>query len=515
MSICTRITKYTGNALSALEAGVSWLCQSSLSGTGRIWKIGTSVLGKKAMLSIRENVAEFVAYYAGAELAAPYGKRVGSKAGAFAGATATAGLTIVTAHNVATYTQQYTTHLTRPIQHLISAAIITSIICCISNLTGESSQEIGAHVGGVLGEAIAYYGGGILAAFLAIKLTGSEEIFWQHSSKTRTYPVKTIVSMAGTAAINIRFPILQTRYVQPLTDLIIGSLIYNSLDLAETCIKIKQGKLLDGTLPKKLPALGYLDAAQLINRSIDSIVCKDGVFANCFIPDLMPHLRSFLKNLSNTHIHGKSPALDCLKDLTAQKASEAIMRGTNLYFEILQYHPDILDHAETFASFLEAIPSVLEQPLQSNLLQNYSAFRNHLLTQLFEKLTGTHFGPNLPSNLPKIPRFITSEHIDYLTEKYMKQVQSLEEASLGFPLSGEREREKIHAFLESHLENIVKCILLCTPIATIPLQDQEIRNFYTNLSEILAYHYTSVLGSTLSAGITAFLKHQASNSDLA
>jgi len=521
MSICTRINRDIGRALSTAGAGASRAYRFSSACAKRILKIGTSVLGKKTVLSIRENVAEFIAYYVGAELAAPYGKKVGSQAGAFVGTAATAGLALVAVNNTASYLKQRTAHLSRPARHLISAAMLISIICCISDLTGESFQEVGSRIGGLLGETIAYYGGGILAAFLAIKLTGSEEILWQHSSKIRTYPIKTIVSMAGVAVINERFPILQTRYVQPVTDLIIGSLIYNSLDLFEAYLKMREGRLLDGAFPKALPDPGYFDAAlkpashQLVDVSVGSMVCRDSAFLTSLLSDLTPLLQSSLKDLCDSYIPSQSPSFDQLRHLTAQKASEAIMRGVNLYLEILELHPDILNHAGTAANFLERAASVLDQPLQSDPLQRYSAFRKHLLTQLFEELTNVKLGPDLPSDLPKIPRFITPQHIDFLTERCMEQIQSTEEATFGFSLSGEKEQRKLHAFLERHLENIVKCIILCAPATPVPFQDREARNFYANLMGILANHYNSVLGPTLSSGIADFFKHQASHSDLA
>ena len=532
MSICTRVGNNLSWAASCAWAGASRIGRFT-SGCARvIYKIGNSTLGRKSILAIRENVAEFVAYYAGAELAAPYGKRAGAKFGELAGKTTIVATACIAGKGLVYLVSHTTSRLSPRAQNLISATVFLAagglVVATISNPLILSA----AAAGELLGEYLTYYGSGIVCAFFAIKLSGSEEIFWQSSSKIKTYPVKTIISMAGTLAVNARFPLLQNDYTQPITDLALGSLIYNSLDLAEAYLKIRAGRFLDGVLVRQLPDPGAFEillragSHQLVDLSVEQLttatILKRPSFLCRLLPDIVPTLQRHLKDLADRHLDPAAPALSCLRTLTEKEASAMIMRGANLYMAILERYPDAFSKAETALACLQSGATALTAMQAFDPLRRaravYQDFRNHPLTVILQEFSDIPLDIFQQDNISlpplDLPKFITPENIESLTENLMLWIRRQEEELCGFPLSGDRERQKIHTCIENHLENIIRCAILCAPSIPVPLSESEGHNFYANLFRILPDHYSDLLGKSSTGYIAQILKHQAKHSEL-
>lgn len=490
MSFLNKIDNNINWVKSCATSCVSKIGRYTSTWTDRLYKISNSILGQKAMLMAYENVAESAAYYVGGELAAPLGKRIGSAIGKSLGNVAFFGASLfVTANR-------------------------------------NSLTQIGVDTGGLAGEQIIYFTAGIICAFLAIKLAGSNEIFWTTSNIVETYPFKTVVSMAGTCALNTAFPALQNRYTQLLTDLAIGSLIYNSWDTAEFLSKIMAGKCLDRILPKKisLPESSNHLLEECSNQFVDAALTTTADYISTYssIPiqfpqDLITCLKSILKDQSIILFAASPSQAENLKQLSEDMVSNMIIRGINLYVEMHNNHPENVSNLKLGYSLIQKEIEELERSLPLEQREQIQTVIKNLSIQLWSPLFKTTFDSNLQNSMILkfllSTQFITPENLSFITLKLEKWITDKEKELCGFVLSKEHETLKIQSFLEKHLENLVKCMILSHPFMVIPIQDCEARRFYQNICEIIPRYYETLINPLITTHLIKLLKHQVANSE--
>lgn len=522
MSLCTRINYNIGHAFTTAKSyvgkGVSKIGHFTAGCAHRVFMLGNSLLGKKVLSLVGENVAEFGGYYGGAALAVPYGRRAGKGIGAFVGTSAATALACISARNVANYISLKTPRLSHSLQNFVYTSVFIMTAYFITSVCSDSLTELGTSVGEIVGETIAYYGNGIFFAFLAIKLMGSEEVLWEYSNMIRTYPVKTAVSMVGTAALSNKYPFLQTPGLQPFLELMVGSLIYNSIDIAELSLSACEGKLLDGMLPRQIKIISpeyfrtFLkkEADQLTDFFVEQGAVREAFprmpLLSPFLADLIPIVQNVFKKGINGHFN-TSPSFDLLAELSYQKTSDLIMRGVNLYFTMLMHCPEALNPVGKTSTFIEKGAAILQEQMNLNFLervkQDYNQYRDPV-----EKGIELFFNADLKPYLHFAEQVIAlSGHIDLIVEKLIESISVFELKICGFPLSGEQEKIKIQTFLKNEVVKIVSCMLLCAS-SPEPLNETEARLFYTNLLTILSDYYSSFFGNRMIKAITSFLNHQ-------
>lgn len=468
------------------------------SGTS-LYRVANSVLGKKALASIRENLVEFYAYYVGAELTAPLGKEVGQDVGKAAGKAFVLASALFASCVLKDLVALIPINASPQVKTALHTAASIGGGLLIGNLAAGAVTPFAMGAGELVGENIGYYIGGIITSYVGIRLFGSDEAFWYAPSFLKTYPVKTAISMAGTALITQQAPFLQNNYTQFLTDLAIGSLIYNSLDLGEASLNMQRGHFLDRVLPKKIVVPGLVKKVvevshHLVDQEMEKMAMKALFDDSQFHKVVSLPLLLYAKQ-------AEALPIECMRDFTEEKLSNLLMRGVNLYMAVLQKHPDIFSN----------MPTILERSKQAQTLFNTILSLQRLeedgvWSPLFTFLTKSIFSDSKP--------VISPEEIDSLTERVVEGISNQEQKLFGFCLSGSREREKIQTFLQTHLQPIIYCTLFCLPTLAIPLAEAEARTFYSSSLSVAPEYYNRVIGKTAAGWMGRFLKHQASHSQL-
>jgi hypothetical protein len=518
---------YAYDGAASLGRGLRRVGQITTACARQAARIANSILGRKAILSIRENVVEFALYYIGADAAAPYGSRAGRRIGESTAQLVCLGGSALGSFYVAKIAASKLDSLPPATRKLLQASIFLGTSCCLFALVSNPGIALGTAMGEILGEYIGYYSGGILLAYFGIKFCGSEEVLIQASHIVRTYPVKTLVSMAGTYYIDSQFPMLQNNYTQPVSDLILGSLIYNSLDLAEMTIKIQSGNFLDGVMvkqfhvPKACDAVTKSATRQAVGLSFDNLSClalpeRPSLYYP-LIAEMIPGIREALQDYCEQHVDSEHASLEFLRNLTDKKASQMIMRGANLYFHMLEHHPEAFARGTSTAQFMKqgyrGLYAILSHSSVDRVRLSYEQFATHPMIALLQEFSGTSLPafPTLPSC--EMPEFISPDIADRLTDTLFDLIQQQEDALFGFSISRTQEKQKIRQFIDDHMENIIKCALLAAPGIPVPITDGEARNFYGHLMHILPRYYEGLLGIPATASLATVLAHQAKHSE--
>src|SRR3972149_2144432 len=243
---------------------------SAVVGQSRIAKIATSILGRKAVASIVENIAEYYGYYAGAIIAAPVGKKIG---GALVGSIAQ-----YSSYPVVAYGALKAAHFTHSKSQSLSplfrtiATIASLLMVTYLGIAGsELYEQKGVTAGEVLGELLAFYGVGILSAFVAIKLCKSEEVLVDQTSIVRTYPFKTIQSMMFCALLEYAGLLPSNALINAIVNLALGSIAFNALDIKDLYKSGKKGELFNG-MPERIR--GFETLPQLVSSCSQTVLSR-------------------------------------------------------------------------------------------------------------------------------------------------------------------------------------------------------------------------------------------------
>jgi hypothetical protein len=521
MSISTTIGSYFSWASSCVASGVSRVTQAVSNSVDSVCRIGRSVLGREAISRISENIVEYVGYYAGEWVAAPMGKELGEKAGTVVGATIAVAGAYLVADQLADVTCSVVSGVCPKVKRALHTAVLVGVASSTLLTVYEPIVTTVSFSSGVVLESAAGFCGGAAAAFLGIKCFGSREVFWDSSDFFGTYPIKTLTSMIGTNRINYAFPVFECTYIEPIRDLVLGSLIYNARDLYHGAIDVKNGRFLDGTLPSSvvlLPKVVIDQSFELGIRATASPLTELGVRE---VENRAPFLviRPFLKDsskifeklLGEALLYCFDPNIAVavpLKDLSQKGFFSLVVRGLNLHSLIMENCPSLLTSTGSFCEFMQRGADIGRQIPGMNLLRDgikaYERFKKDPLMEVIEPffaLSDLHFKSFTPAD------------IDFFTDEFMNHLSAAEIDFCGINLTPENYREKVKVFLESNLENIVKCMIAIIPSIVVPLNEGELRNFYTTVAQRTTSFYTPLLGVLAAQAISAFVTHQIEHSE--
>jgi hypothetical protein len=541
MSFIYNSIKSAGNYLLEIPGKITGaICSRLVSSETqeKISNLKTSLLGQKVIAVTAENCAEFVGYYGGAMLVAPLGKAAGGILMSKVASLASLALTSLTAVGGACAIRDITSASEN---RALICAITFSILSYLMHATCFAAlSNWGESMGEVLGELFTYTGAGILSAFAGIKYFKSEEEFFDQDI-SRTYPFKTLLSMLACTMIEYAGFFPSNAVLSGVANLVMGSLIYNMIDLKDLFQRTSEGTLLNYMLPQSID----VGALELLYKK----ALEEGTVRTV---KALPHIQSFIpKKNSLKRLVGKKLTIMGIKQLTGpiQKMIEqqikeqirqhvdidslaatlsensgsqlkdfvaavvfgTVIRSINLYCHLLTTYPGMLESYEGNSDEMQKF--ALEWLKQaSELSGNQCSFvdlaKEHVLDvakagalkTAFEKAINQFYVP--PATLEMIAKTVVS------------QLSAQEVKTVGFEVLTKEQQAQAEKTLQRHIEWICKMIPLVAPGFAAPYDESEVRQFYKNGNFLISSHYEPALGTRFSGAIESLMNHQIEHSSL-
>jgi hypothetical protein len=244
-----------------------------------ITRFAGSVIGRMFVQIQTENAAECAGYFGTVSLAAPASSHIGRTISrVFIATTAPFWGRVAASGALAQVSYNYLMH-GRLNTAIISIAQITALImtflasdAAIALGDSERRESYLADYEENIGNIAIEYGFGVLAAFMAMKLTHTTEVFWDPENIAQTYPFKTIQSMLFCSFLDQMNVMPSNPTAHTAAALLCGSLAYNLLDIANFSSAAIKGTLLNERLPNYQRANFQLLDERTIHQALSSAV---------------------------------------------------------------------------------------------------------------------------------------------------------------------------------------------------------------------------------------------------
>jgi hypothetical protein len=553
--------------------------------TSTIKKTTSSLLAQTLIGSIKENIAEFAGYsalallggkitsYAGGIFLKGIGTLLGN--GLAVGGGLTAGYLLLKDQNG----QTNYLHIARNIA--LTAAASGLLLYTLPATLANAGEYIGAEGG----EFVGALAGGIVGGFTAIRWLGSKEVLYNQQDPARTYAIKTIQCMAIFMLVDLYREPSEGGMIRPLTDLALGSLFYNVLDITDFIKNLKQGHGLDHCLPNETGMLVNDEiihrflAQQLASQSVDDIAKRvnlstlltDSVsekliqlideaplqlIASHFLQKLkkMPLRSQAVENYASSQATKLlQPAIETIDSKThlihtqANHLLTCVIKGFNQYMDLISQTESIQQAQSHFGKlFIEwekekdpAVKKEKEKNLQLSKQELISSIKEGLrkkndLSRLdyaelikdnlhfIKDISSSDYEKIIQSVLEKLsekkhdPSFSSSiihPHTDSIANVLLSTLQSLEKKIVGLTFTSESEKNYMKELVEIHMDSIIELATLQLLFLNLDQNEQDTRDLYKNLSNLLFSHYCNEEISS-SGLIKNLIKKQIASSDL-
>ena len=443
--------------------------------------IRASYFGGAIFHSIIENVCEFCAYDWSSAGAAPIAKNVGTVVGEYTGKAAGIIIPYFVAKLLVDLNKK------RRISEIQKSITSVFIFCAafyqLHALLDQSITKLSKDSFGLVFEYSAYYFFGLLMGFLAVKLNGSQEFFFRKQNINNSYVFKTILSMLGTYLIDMSFPKLTQYPSQPITDLAIGSIIYNSQDLFGLMQVAIRGELLNEVLNKKIYDFQYFNtvvrpsAHDEISRRCARYIIANFEILQAFSGEMQNIIRSPIEQISN-------PMFLQYAEKFGDNFSATVVRGVNLYYDMKKTGINVYHQMNV-------------EDLVNYLSEHHRDIAIDKVRYLFENIRGS---------------FISRQQKAYIIEIILNFVNTIQIRAVGVSMSTVSQRQMIHDFVNKELENIVISCLICTCLNNFQTSEADVRNYYINLVQIIGNYYSSMFGKSVMNAVQKLIIHQINNS---
>ncbi len=515
-------------------------------------KVSQSLLGQFIIGNIKENVLEEIT----CQLGSATGQKVFSKIGGIA-IRSLAHMIVPTVILSAGCTIIIET-VRKPINALTLCKILTIIAITGATIYAmpETLAERGHQLGTLLGSNLGELAGGILGGFVAIHLNGSSESLLSLNESNRT-PLNNIARgytfkiIQRTAFLALRDYLLYRPaegIIGFISDLTLGSLSYNVLDIVDAIKEIKNGKLLDNLLPikidsdlviKKETIHAYLTHPYLTDENIASTSTRLFNYLLKNLPLEFEHLEQFLPGYDHVVLR------EIYQELVGMGESQlflSLFKHLNLLEKLKNYPKNLLDQlivgfiraTNEYIKIIASDNKSLELQLQFNHTfnkwlkethfnrkRNYRNLLDTVKTNLIKtidkkiKVHNSQFSreetkTNLIKNKIIVKIFendLINKIINQLLANTIDKVKQLEEKLIGIVITPEGSKIYLQEMLKLHAKQITTLIDL--PSHVIPLQETEVRQFYLNMGHLLTNHY-----SLNRFSISQLLSHQILQAEL-
>lgn len=503
--------KAPGFLAKSVKNGVSYTVESlkSLSSytkdtvIPRVYKIGTSIVGQKAIDGLKENTLEFAGWMIGSYAAMPIEGAVGEKFGALGktlGKTLAVALSLFGSKAVAQILDTQSDRSTSANRRTLAFAknfLVSWFV--LHTFLFDPLSELGKDLGVNLGEYITSTGISMLCAYIAIKFAGSEEVLYG-VPVAETYGFKTMQSIWTGDVLNYLNLTPSTLGIKQITDLVIGSLSFNFLYLKELATKSIEGQLLNDA-----PKVGQVISVEELTQSSVTSLTRQAIDSGS-----TRLTKKFLSNLVKESLSNHENAALVLNHIiNNHDLLNANLSLTNLIKEAFFNYSDIEQQvAEKIVSQID-----LERLSQSTL---------NLIVRSFNLASQ----PENEVNPGDLLARLSSAEVAKVSNQIVSYFKELEEKVFGFPLVGKRTELSTSEFLQQRIKNIVAAGASYlskhgTELGN-SLTKEEIRQFYSNLNQFVAGYYSTGLNQTLYGAEQVVIKigkqfanHQIQNSKLA
>lgn len=487
----------------------------------KITNVYNSFIGKQIIGSIQENLAEYVGYYALAALTGRVGNVVGGsvckKVGKQMGYVLAVGAGAATGKHCLQENR-------KDFSHVLKVAILTTAVSGTTMfILPDALSYTGEVVGSAVGDYVGSLAGGILGGFAAIHYLGSQEVLWDQERPAYSYVTKTIQCMAAFMLLDLwRTP--SEGVVRFVTDLTLGSLFYNALDILNGIDSFMNGQALDGLLSKNI------DATSIVSRET---VQQFLVFQ---APQhlLQPEISKIVSQYVNASLAISPEPSTHLIDNQMNILLVCLIKGFNQYAGLIKQNTNITkaqhDVEQAFLKYEKEKEPVAKSNLKNQLeeakVHLYKITKAFILAQdplqknldLF--LTGPlgQGGGEAPQKNPI--QAMIDQQIPNWNNLLIGFLRKKEKKLLSFHITSDSWKQYSQEILQVHLPLIINLsipfLLKKLPLQQFSFEEEEMRDVYKNISDLLVNHYCNVTKlKKINPLITKTLQHQIEHSKLA
>jgi hypothetical protein len=509
---CTSLQNKIGTAASYIS--------STFEGS-KVKRVANTILGREAIRTLAENVAEGLGYYGGSKICAPLGKELGRAVIGAAALATSIGVSTLTGWNVAKWVYANTKSLNSSIARGSLCILTFSALFYFTYIASIDIRRWAEFSGGTAGEFIADIGGGTLVAFKAMRYFNTTEVLWGPNI-AYTYLFKSLQSMAVCALANYCEILPSGTISSPLANLLLGSLSYNALDIARFARSAMKGTLLKG-LPTKIPGFSIpeliMSAQQFQSGAARPMIPKEVLTCQSIFSQVINHplfsqalqkiiLLASMRNPSKkllltnmTRLIAAYNAANVSTNLIGQGSSITVIRTLNLYFHLLKTHPELLDDPDQNSPQLQKV--IFEELIRLGTVVGVHPSQLNALKSLFFSPQGL-FRKDLVSN----------EVVETMAKYLVDSISTAEKKTIFFKLSSEQQQEKAKKKIAKQLKWIFRLAPLVTSISFIipSCTQDELVEFYKNLNLFICDYYQHVVGERGANFVRSALDYQITHS---